>query len=171
MSILKLTPPELKAMRQGLGLTVAEAAELKAINVSKRAFQYWEAGDRPIPDDVSQTFYAIACQYHAIVKVLNEDIARFKEQNPLPDTDDANEYFEQIKQVKKLVLPFYTSFVDFVEATGNSHVIHWRLWQSAISHLFLIGKLNDLDDNVSVPNDFKAWSWLNGDYGVDDLAD
>lgn len=45
---------ELKATRQALGLTVAEAAEL--VGVTKRAFQHWEVGTRLVPDDVDLVF-------------------------------------------------------------------------------------------------------------------
>lgn len=41
---------QLKAARQGLGLTVAEAAELPNIDVKKRVFKYWESGSINVPN-------------------------------------------------------------------------------------------------------------------------
>ncbi len=166
MSILKITPTELKAMRQGLGLTVKEAAELAAIDVSKRSFQYWETGDRNIPDDVSRYFSLFATNYSLLMSKLTNDIAEFKAQNPLPITDDSDEYFEKIAKVNKVSLPFFVVFNDFVEATGNKHVINWRIWQSVISHLYLMGAIAKLNDQDSVPESFTAWHWLRGDYDV-----
>lgn len=166
MSILKITPTELKAMRQGLGLTVKEAAELAAIDVSKRSFQYWETGDRNIPDDVSSYFSLFATNYSLLLSKLTADIAEFKAENPLPITDDSDEYFEKIAKVNKVSLPFFVDFEYFVSATNNKHVVNWRVWQSVISHLYLIGAIAKIDDQKAVPKDFTAWQWLRGDYDV-----
>ncbi len=163
---MKITPTELKAMRQGLGLTVKEAAELAAIDVSKRSFQYWEAGDRSIPDDVSIYFSLFATNYSLLLSKLTNDIAVFKAQNPLPIADDPDEYFENIAKVKKVTLPFFTTFDSFVSVTSNKHVINWRIWQSVISHLYLMGAIAKLNDQDSVPESFTAWHWLRGDYDV-----
>ena len=166
MSILKITPTELKAMRQGLGLTVKEAADLAAIDVSKRSFQYWETGDRNIPDDVSIYFSLFATNYSLLLSKLTNDIAVFKAQNPLPITDDPDEYFENIAKVKKVTLPFFTTFDSFVSVTSNTHVINWRIWQSVISHLYLTGAIALIDDYAEIPKNFSAWWWLRGDYDI-----
>lgn len=166
MSQLKLTPTELKAMRQGLGLTVKEAAELAAINVSTRSFQYWEAGKRTIPEDVNIYFSLFATNYELLLSKLTDDIAEFKAQNPLPITNDSDEYFEKIAKVNKVSLPFFVDFSDFVEVTDNKHVINWRVWQSVVSHLYLTGAIAKLDDQKPVPENFTAWHWLRGDYDV-----
>ena len=49
---LKMNYLKLKAQRQGLGLTVAEIAEIA--KVTKRSFQYWEAGKVPVPHDLAR---------------------------------------------------------------------------------------------------------------------
>lgn len=166
MSILRLTSSELKAIRQGLGLTVKEASELAAINVSKRAFQYWESGSRSVPDDVSSHFSLFTTHYSLLLERLKADIEAFKANNPIPKSDDSAQYFINIKNTKKLALPFFTEFDDFKLATGNEHVINWRLWQSVISHLFMEGLVANLDDDAAIPKDFTAWWWLRGDYDV-----
>lgn len=163
---MKITPTELKAVRQGLGLTVKEAAELAAIQVSARSFQYWEAGKRTIPEDVGIYFSLFATNYELLLSKLTDDIAEFKAQNPLRITDDSAEYFEKIEKVNKVSLPFFVELSDFVEATGNKHIINWRVWQSVVSHLYLIGAISKLDDQKPVPEYFSAWHWLRGDYDV-----
>lgn len=161
-----INPTELKATRQGLGLTVKEAAELAAINVSPRSFQYWEAGKRTIPDDVDVHFSLFAMHYKLLLSKLTDDISRFKAQNLLPVTDDTKEYSEKVKKVKRVTLPFFADFNDFVTETGNEHVINWRLWQSVIGHLYLIGLIHKIDDQAVIPDDFSAWQWLRGDYDI-----
>lgn len=42
-----MTPVEIKALRQRLGLSQQALAD--EIGVSKRCIQYWEAGERKIP--------------------------------------------------------------------------------------------------------------------------
>lgn len=166
MSQLKPTPTELKAMRQGLGLTVKEASELAAINVSTRSFQYWESGKRTIPEDVSIYFSLFATNYELLLSKLTEDIAAFKKENPRPVLNNADEYSKKIAKVKKVTLPFFTTFDSFVSATSNTHVINWRIWQSVISHLYLTGAIALIDDSAEIPKNFSAWWWLRGDYDV-----
>lgn len=48
-----MMPLELQALRRYLFFSVAEAAELIG-HVSPRAWQYWERGERPIPEAVAQ---------------------------------------------------------------------------------------------------------------------
>ena len=50
---IRTSPIELQALRRHLFFSVAEAAELIG-HVSPRAWQYWERGERPIPEAVAQ---------------------------------------------------------------------------------------------------------------------
>ena len=159
---------QLKAQRQSLGLTVAEACALvknkDGQQMSKRMWQYYEQGKHLVHDGVGLAIFGLASHYTPLLDTLTNDIADFNKDNPKPITDDADEYFEQLKSVKKLVLPFWHSFEQFKADTGNPSQAHWKIWQAVIGHLMLIGKLNYLDDNAKVPTDFGAWQWLKGDY-------
>lgn len=143
---------KLKATRQGLGLTVADAAELTAVN--KRAFQYWEAGERSIPEDVDLTFFTMSSHYTLVLEKMLVDI----EQVTIRPADD------EIKPTIKPVLPFFLTFEKFQMGTECPHIIYWRIYQSVISHLVLIGKITKLDDDAKIPESFEVWKWLKGTY-------
>lgn len=164
----KINHLKLKAMRQSLGLTVAEACEFvpnaQGEPISKRFFQYLENGERPISDDIDLTFFTKASHYTLLLEKLTSDIENWHKAHPRPTSDDADEYFEQIRKAKKLALPFFHSFDDFPVRTGNQSRAYWKTWQSVIGHLVLIGKLNHLDDNAQIPDDFGCWAWLKGNY-------
>lgn len=144
----------LKATRQGLGLTVAEASELPPINVKKRTFQYFEAGERTIPEYVELTFFTMSSHYQLLLDKMLEDI----EKATIYPSDD------EIKPTIKPVLPFFQTFEMFQLATECPHIVYWRIYQSVISHLVLIGKITKLDDNSKIPNDWSIWKWLSGTY-------
>lgn len=99
-TIHNLNNLELKAMRQSLGLTVAEASELNGVEVSKRFFQYLESGERTANRDINDVFFNLGSQYQLALAKL---------------TDDINEH---CKTSKKPVLPFFHSFELFKEKTG-----------------------------------------------------
>lgn len=143
---------KLKATRQGLGLTVADAAELTAVN--KRAFQYWEAGERGVPEDVDLAFFNMSSHYTLVLEKMLADI----EQATIRPTDD------EIKPTIKPVLPFFLTFEKFQMNTECPYVIYWRIYQSVISHLVLIGKITKLDDDAKIPENFGIWKWLKSDY-------
>lgn len=143
---------QLKATRQALGLTVADAAELAG--VSKRAFQYWEGGSRQIPDDVDNQFFVMTSHYNMVLQQMIIDV----EANTIRPSDD------EIKPTKKPILPFFITFELFKEATNCTHVVYWRIYQSVISQLLLTGKITKLDDKAIIPENFKVWQWLNGEY-------
>ena len=161
-SIKNLNHLELKAMRQSLGLTVAEASDLKGVQVSKRFFNYLEAGDYVIKPDVADTFFNLSAQYQLALHCLTRDIAAYKEKH-YPQTDNADEYFLAIKD-KTLVLPFFHKFELFEEKTGNELPHFWKIYQSIVGHLLLIGEITTLDDNAEIPLDFSIWQWLEMKY-------
>ncbi len=148
-TIHNLNNLELKAMRQSLGLTVAEASELNSIKVSKRFFQYIESGERTANQDINDVFFNLGSQYHLALSKL---------------TDDINEH---CKTSKKPVLPFFHSFELFKEKTGNQYPHFWKIYQSVIGHLLLIGAITTLDDNAEIPKNFSIWWWLDGKYEID----
>ena len=100
---------ELKAMRLSLGLTIADACDLQSIDVSKRFFRYLESGERTINKDINDLFDVLSAQYHLVLTNLSDDIDLYNNER-LPKTDDADEYFKQLKSTPKLKLPFFKSF-------------------------------------------------------------
>lgn len=144
----------LKATRQGLGLTVAEASELPPINVQKRTFQYFEAGERTIPDYVDLTFFTMSSHYNLVLEKMLADI----EKATIYPADD------EIKPTVKPVLPFFQTFELFQLATECPHVVYWRIYQSVISHLVLTGKITKLDDSKKIPAEWSIWRWFGGAY-------
>lgn len=143
---------QLKAIRQGLGLEVAEAAELAG--VQKRSFNYWEQGERSVPTDVDMIFFNIASHYTLVLDKLLSDV----EAATIRPTDD------DVNPTVKPILPFFRTFEDFQGATECPHVAYWRIYQSVISHLVLIGKITKLNDTSKIPENFGIWRWLKGEY-------
>lgn len=151
---------ELKAIRQGLGLTVAEASELPAVNVTKRSFQRWEAGDVPVPDDIDLTFFSMSSHYTLVLDKMMADIDKATIYNHDDDTKPS---------CISPKLPFFHTFESFQMATECPHVSYWRIYQSVISHLLLIGKITKLDDSAKIPESFGIWKWLRGAYEHEQL--
>lgn len=152
MGVLNLNAVELKASRTGLCLAVAEAAELFKVN--KRTFQYWEAGRNSVPQDVTDTFFTMTSHYNMILKQLSEDVERV---TIIPKDND-------ISPTIKPTLPFFTTFEEFEGVTGCGWVRYWRIYQAAVSQLFLIGAVTKLDNASEIPKDFRIWRWFDGDY-------
>lgn len=146
---------QLKAIRQGLGLEVAEAAEL--CGVQKRSFNYWEQGERGIPEDVEMKFFTMSSHYSLVLEKMILDV----EKSTIRPTD------EEIKPTIKPILPFYRTFEQFQVQTECPHIAYWRIYQSVISQLILIGKITKLDDDAIIPKDFGIWKWLKGGYEVE----
>ncbi|MCE1271295.1 MAG: YdiL family protein [Acinetobacter sp.] len=149
---------QLKAFRQGLGLTVAEAAEIA--QVTKRSFQYWEAGKVPVPNDVAITIDTMASHYDLVLKKMLDDVEQATWRNSDPDN-----YPDKPMRISP-TLPFYHSFDLFQMVTKCKNVVHWRIYQSVISQLLLLGKISKLDDDAKIPEDWEVWKWLKGHYDI-----
>lgn len=87
-----MTPAELKTIRETLGLPISWIS--KRFNVSARSAQYWESGERTVPDDVAEvltrldaSFTAAAEQSALKAKDLGEQslviLIRYKTDNDL----------------------------------------------------------------------------------------
>lgn len=144
---------QLKALRQGLGLTVAEASELPSISLTKRSFQRFESGDVPVPSCVEDTFFLMSSHYSLVLEKMLADVEKATIR---PDDDEI-----------KPVLPFFHTFESFQMATECPHVAYWRIYQSVISQLLLLGKVSKLDDIARIPENFGFWKWLKGEYEVE----
>lgn len=152
---------ELKAMRLSLGLTIADACDLQSIYITKRFFRYLESGERTINKDINDLFDVLSAQYHLALTNLSDDIDSYNNERH-PKTDDADEYFKQLKSTPKLKLPFFQSFELWKEKTGNDLPHFWKIYQAVIGHLLLIDKLTELDDGADIPAQFSIWFWING---------
>ncbi|NWK74102.1 DUF1870 family protein [Acinetobacter sp. SwsAc6] len=151
---------QLKAIRQGLGLEVSEAAELCC--VQKRSFNYWEQGERSIPDDIDLLFFNMSSHYALILEKMINDVVKAT----ITNEDD------KTKPSKiKPVLPFYRTFESFQMATENPNKAYWRIYQSVISQLILLGKITKLDDGEKIPENWGIWKWLKGCYEMDSNMD
>ena len=101
----KMNYLQLKAQRQGLGLTVAEIADIA--KVTKRSFQYWEAGKVPVPDDVEMLIDVMASQYCLVLGILLSDVELATWRNTDPDNN-----LDKPMRISP-TLPFFHSFELF----------------------------------------------------------
>lgn len=147
---------ELKAMRQSLGLTVAEATGLQGIEMEKRNFQYLEAGKVKVKNDIQDIFFNLGSQYHLCLTLLLRDLPDMQ-----PDPDD---YDPAKSYPKKPALPFFHNFELWQEKTGNNARHMWKIYQAVVGHLLLVGKLTRLDDAAAIPPNFEVWCWISGKY-------
>lgn len=155
----KMNNLQLKALRQGLGLTVADASELA--NVAKRTFQRWEDGTRSVPGDIDLLMDSMASHYSMVLSELSNDVDRATWRNTDPDNNP-----DKPMRVSP-VLPFFLTFESFQNITKCSSVIYWRIYQSAISQLLLTGKISKLDDSAVIPAGFWIWKWFGGEFNLE----
>ena len=103
---------ELQAARKVLMLDVREAAELIG-GVSKRSWQYWEAGRSKVPDDVGRKMAEL-----------------LKRRQTLLEEAEAWARAGHGGQV-----PYYASFHDFDNAHPGDGILAWRIGQSVAAEL------------------------------------
>lgn len=161
---------QLTCQRRALGLNISELADM--LGMDKRHISFYERGERKPTQDYLGSMASTATHYGVLIDCLKRDIAAFKMQNPLPITDDSDEYFKLVKSVKRLTLPYFSDFEQFKARTGNDSASYWRLWQAAISHLVMIGAIAHITDDCDLPASFKQTQfWLDLGYDVADLAE
>ncbi|QIC72066.1 MULTISPECIES: Aca2/YdiL-like domain-containing protein [Acinetobacter] len=147
---------QLKAQRQGLGLTVAEIAEIA--KVTKRSFQYWEAGKVPVPYDVEMLMDLMVSQYNLVLDLLLSDVELATWRNTDPDNNP-----NKPMRISP-TLPFFHSFELFSERTGVKNIVYWRIYQSVVSQLIITGKIVRLSDDTKIPESWGIWKWFKGNY-------
>lgn len=121
---------QLQGLRKALFLDVKEAAELIG-NVSPRSWQYWESGDRPVPQDVEE-------------KMLH--LSKLKNDAEKAVLDEGFEYSYK-----------YYDFGSFCARFGNSKIA-WRLYQSVLTALFQF--LGDNEKENPAPEDCALYSYF-----------
>ena len=83
-------------------------------------------------------------------------------------TDDADVYFERMKSLNHLVLPYFMDFEQFKRNTGNESKTYWRIWQAVVGHLAAVGKVLKLNDDILMPDSFtNSKYWLAGGYEIE----
>lgn len=115
---------ELQAARKLLMLDASEAAE-EIGNVSTRSWQYWEAGDRAVPDDVVDEMLAL-------ISIRMEKIDELDQL--LAEAMAAGE--------EKITLEYYISFEQYQEKHPGARKMEWRLNQSVAALYFTEGLAN-----------------------------
>jgi DNA-binding transcriptional regulator YiaG len=64
-----MTPTELHAARKALGLT--QGAFAAALGVTRRSVQFWEAGDRAIPETVARLVRLAVSEPQILVRLAS----------------------------------------------------------------------------------------------------
>lgn len=119
---------ELKLMRKLLFFSVAEAAE-DIGGVSARAWQRWEKGDRPLPEDVAQKMCWYLEFYTACLDSYEEEVINQIESNgiayiPLsPEESDGGDLSEvAIKNIHEAVIAsLKNDFLSELEIVSGSN--------------------------------------------------
>lgn len=142
------------AQRHALGLNASELADLPAINQNHRTIANYERGDRNPSLDYIESMRELGVLYYRLQASITTDIALQKRQAGTP------------------ILPYFVDFDDFERTTSNDDKTYWRVWQSVVGHLVLIGDIDSLNDDAPIPASFRqTWFWLNMGYDVIDLAE
>lgn len=117
-----MTASELQALRKFLMLDVSEAADVIG-GVSKRSWQYWEAGRSPVPDDVENKMNGALTLRQYVIDRLEQDI-----EDHGGDTQD--EHGDRLK------VPYYHTLASFQEDHPDQGALPWRVRQSAVAELY-----------------------------------
>lgn len=158
---------QLIAQRHALGLNISELADLPAIAQDKRVISDYERGRRIPAQSYVGAMSLISIHYDLLLKLILRDIDAHYFKHPLPKTDDAAEYFTHLESVDFIALPYFADFERFKSTTGNTNKGYWRIWQSVIGHLSLIGKILRINDDVLLPDSFtNVKDWLALKYEV-----
>ena len=128
---------ELQAIRKLLMLDVAEAAD-EIGKVSPRSWQYWEAGERPIPSDVEEEMYALAS-----LRIEGIDEIIDAEEDDIPTK-------------------WYPTFESFRVDYPGSTKMWWRLHQSVVSALFCEGGDIELAADIEVDKESALYKFFSG---------
>lgn len=129
--VKKMTNEQLQQLRKALFLDVAEAAEFIG-NVSPRAWQRWESGDRAIPKDVENKIIELnKIQENAIGIALENEGYSYS---------------------------FY-DYESFREEFSDSK-LKWRLYQSVLARAYQT--LGDSEKIVPAPADCDLYVFFDG---------
>lgn len=114
---------ELQALRKMLMLDVSEAAEVIA-GVSKRSWQYWEAGRSPVPEDVADRMTGLLTVRQMALDQLEAKALAYSD-------DPQDEHGERLR------VPYYPTLAAFAEAhPKDGRLLTWRCHQSAAAELY-----------------------------------
>ena len=85
-----MTPAELKTLRESLGLTLNWMAEQTGVKL--RSVQYWESGERSVPDDIAQMLYSIDEALEQMVTGSRDQVRAMVEEDGAPNGIDLIRY-------------------------------------------------------------------------------
>ncbi|MFB6347874.1 DUF1870 family protein [Moraxella sp. ZJ142] len=145
---------ELKASRLAVGLSVNELSEV--LEIRPRTIQYWEAGKMPIPADVHMQMIDLGGLLSSCIKFIEE----------YADEYNKAHRSDEVAPAKRAFFPYFAHFDFFTAATGVTHIATFRAYQSAVAHLYTIGKIK-IDENAEIPQDCKIWILFNDEH-IDD---
>ncbi|RCS59704.1 DUF1870 family protein [Parvibium lacunae] len=115
-----MTPSTLSALRRLLFFTQPEAAALIG-NVTERSWQFWERGDRPIPQDVAD-------KIESLIEWRSNAVQAFHDQ--LEEAQAAQEGGEQ----ESVRLLWYDTVDDWATLNDREPIL-FRPHQSAVAQL------------------------------------
>lgn len=114
-----MTPATLQALRRLLFFSVEEAAELIG-GVSPRSWQYWERGERSIPDDVIDTLRDLCAWRAQAIAAAEKQMAEARRTFGSPPDET--------------VLVWYARLADWQSLSGHDALL-WRPHCSVIADL------------------------------------
>lgn len=123
---------ELQVLRKYLMLDVSEASEVIG-KVSKRSWQYWEAGRSLVPDDVADKILGVLSQQRLLLERLEQDALAASDE---PDGEEG----------KRLSLPYYPTLEHYQLGHPREGVLSWRCYQSVLAHLYAANLINIAHD-------------------------
>jgi hypothetical protein len=111
----------LLACRKLFFLEVVEAAEHIG-SVSPRTWRYYEAGRNKIPDHIVSKMEQLLQRRIQLKQEMRDEALRFKERGE-----------------GRQAIPYYVTFEQYVDETGLTDRLEWRLDQSVKSILYVEG--------------------------------
>lgn len=133
-----MKPIELRAARETIGLTLAEAAEYIG-DVTKRSWQYFESGGRSVPTDIAYKMHSLLNRRREVLKTVQEKM------------------LHEQADLKQIAVIYYE------DASDCASVVEWRFSQSLAKTLALDygAKLVKFDQKA-----YTAWLAANSVNGV-----
>lgn len=107
-----MKPIELRAARETIGLTLAEAAEHIG-DVTKRSWQYFESGERNVPADIAHKMHSLLNRRREVLKTVQEKMLHAE------------------ADLKQIAVIYYENVSDC------ANVLEWRFSQSLAKTLAL----------------------------------
>jgi hypothetical protein len=144
-------------MRQVLLLTQVEAAAwLSNPPVSERAWQYWEAGKRPVPGDVAQALRAACAQRATSIAEATQALeAASRALREGEDAQNAPRPAAKVFMPSQRPVGVWYAKADDWKWTLRPHGLGWKLHNSVVAHLASAGLIHIVGFDESA---YASWS-------------